>query len=916
MGTTTSSKQRTKQLTFSSLHATPSSPATTTTTMRHFNRLKPPSSSHHHHSTTSSTSASQPQHHPKPSANSLSKTSYARISRLVSTVVHCMDMGLSPWAATAVPGTPGSFTAVSGHSSTTATPHAASATSTHSNPSSSSPYFAAAGGHSPSFIPLPQHSSNNAYPSPSSPAQHPGSPYHPPAPNTSPGTTSTTYLSTPSSAPLQPSVVWGPQGPPPKPSAALYAFAHRLLSSAKLSLPVVLVALKFLDRYFAVARRGDAMALPWDMVLCEGLLVQGRLRVPGVGVGRPPVVADDASSMATDAEAGGSILAHMFGTAQGLPEPPPAVPNASPLAVKVMAPLPRGQPGVGRLPDGSVVGAEELVSAVAAAKAVGLEMAERERESRERERQRSDGGGSAGGAAAAARIAELGGGVVLPPGKRSVRDYGGQPHHAGHPSSQPPPQQPQQPMNPFALLIAALMSSNKFLDDARYSNKWWSKVSEMSLDEVNHSERRFLDALGYGLAVSPVEYDAWVERMQRFARMIEESERHGEISPSVSPNMPPPLNPAVPVPVQMQQQQQQQQQQLAAAAAAAALAQQRSPRSPYQPNAHLRVAGSGAGSAMPSPMNPTWVMAGPPPPGSALASPAMLGGGVGSSPAGTPSRVSPMVVPSIHVPGHPGYPLAQASSTSSLDRPPMSAASTATGTTHVSNASSFFQQQEALLQILESSSSTSTASNPAAAAAMDGQPTLPILPPASKEDPRLLHHLCELHPPLAPVLLQNPGLDLPTALVASGMDAQQVVAALQLQQQFYAYQAAAAANGGAGPAAAAAAAAAMVQQQRVAAMAMAMAALQQRNAAAAAAGGTGQGPQAAAAQQQQAMAALAQMKISGGGAKDAAGGTPPKARAVMQGLGMLGGAVTAPGIGQHQGPHGASQGDDAMDCRD
>ncbi|KAI8850055.1 hypothetical protein BC829DRAFT_442521 [Chytridium lagenaria] len=164
--------------------------------------------------------------HPHPpkaaSATSVSKTSYARISRLVSTVVHCMDANTSPWGIL--------------NSST-----------------------------SPS-----NHQPSTAYPSPSSPSVYPTSPYNSAiTPHSTLGASSTTS-STLSSA----STAVNPP-PPPKASAALYAFAHRLLSHSKLSLPVVLVALKFLDRYFAIMRQQN-MAVPWDMVLAEGLVAVGR----------------------------------------------------------------------------------------------------------------------------------------------------------------------------------------------------------------------------------------------------------------------------------------------------------------------------------------------------------------------------------------------------------------------------------------------------------------------------------------------------------------------------------------------------------------------------------------------------------------------------------------------------------------
>ncbi|KAJ3103873.1 hypothetical protein HDU97_009792 [Phlyctochytrium planicorne] len=258
-------------------------------------------------------------------------------------------------------------------------------------------------------------SSSSAYPSPSSPALHPHS---------------SPMLHPHSSPSLQPK-----NPPPPKPSAALYAFAHRLLSASKLSLPVVLVALRFLERYYAVQRR-RTMATPFDMIVAEGL-----------------VLAD-----ANILQGGEGVAGRLAGSEKEAAE--------------------------GKIR----VSGSDVVGAVDAQKRYWKEQMQ-----------------------------------------------GWAPEQIQEQQAQAPP---AVQMNSFNLLISALMASNKFLDDARYSNRWWSKISEMPLRDVNASEHAFLEALGWGLKVGNTEYDAWVERMQRFARAIEESERCGDLSPSVSPNLP------------------------------------------------------------------------------------------------------------------------------------------------------------------------------------------------------------------------------------------------------------------------------------------------------------------------------------------------------------------------------------------
>ncbi|KAJ1558270.1 hypothetical protein HK405_014041, partial [Cladochytrium tenue] len=100
-------------------------------------------------------------------------------------------------------------------------------------------------------------------------------------------------------------------------------------------------------------------------------------------------------------------------------------------------------------------------------------------------------------------------------------------------------------LTPFTALLACLVAANKFLDDSRYSNAWWSRVAELPLEQVNAFERDLLRTLRFRLAVPAEDYRDWAARMQAFARAIEDAERsHGESYLSVSPVLSP-LLPAV-----------------------------------------------------------------------------------------------------------------------------------------------------------------------------------------------------------------------------------------------------------------------------------------------------------------------------------------------------------------------------------
>ncbi|KAI8995905.1 hypothetical protein BC832DRAFT_542800 [Gaertneriomyces semiglobifer] len=74
----------------------------------------------------------------------------------------------------------------------------------------------------------------------------------------------------------------------------------------------------------------------------------------------------------------------------------------------------------------------------------------------------------------------------------------------------------------FNVLLGALMAANKFLDDSRYSNRWWAKVAEMPIPRVNHVEMAFLDGLSFRLHIHEDTYVGWVRSLQKLAGWLEE----------------------------------------------------------------------------------------------------------------------------------------------------------------------------------------------------------------------------------------------------------------------------------------------------------------------------------------------------------------------------------------------------------
>lgn len=62
------------------------------------------------------------------------------------------------------------------------------------------------------------------------------------------------------------------------------------------------------------------------------------------------------------------------------------------------------------------------------------------------------------------------------------------------------------------MFLAALILATKFLQDHAYSNKCWSKVSGLSISEINAIEVTFLNLIDYRLFVSPATFQKWIFR--------------------------------------------------------------------------------------------------------------------------------------------------------------------------------------------------------------------------------------------------------------------------------------------------------------------------------------------------------------------------------------------------------------------
>ncbi|KAI3611449.1 hypothetical protein WG66_002010 [Moniliophthora roreri] len=66
----------------------------------------------------------------------------------------------------------------------------------------------------------------------------------------------------------------------------------------------------------------------------------------------------------------------------------------------------------------------------------------------------------------------------------------------------------------FRIAVAGLMMANKFLDDNTYTNKTWSEVSGIDLNEINRMEREFLVGVDFNLYVDKATYETWLNLLK------------------------------------------------------------------------------------------------------------------------------------------------------------------------------------------------------------------------------------------------------------------------------------------------------------------------------------------------------------------------------------------------------------------
>lgn len=86
------------------------------------------------------------------------------------------------------------------------------------------------------------------------------------------------------------------------------------------------------------------------------------------------------------------------------------------------------------------------------------------------------------------------------------------------------------PGSEFRVAVVALMLANKFIDDNTYTNKTWSEVSGIELQEINKMEREFLRGVAFRLYVNTDTYKAWVNLLEGLVAVKERDQRQWHYS--------------------------------------------------------------------------------------------------------------------------------------------------------------------------------------------------------------------------------------------------------------------------------------------------------------------------------------------------------------------------------------------------
>lgn len=87
--------------------------------------------------------------------------------------------------------------------------------------------------------------------------------------------------------------------------------------------------------------------------------------------------------------------------------------------------------------------------------------------------------------------------------------------------------------NQFRLFLTSLLLADKYTEDHPYTNKAWSSISGIPMDEVNHMERAFLSVIGHELYLSETDFRNWTIKLQNLCQWNTPNPHHPDNSRNI-----------------------------------------------------------------------------------------------------------------------------------------------------------------------------------------------------------------------------------------------------------------------------------------------------------------------------------------------------------------------------------------------
>lgn len=101
------------------------------------------------------------------------------------------------------------------------------------------------------------------------------------------------------------------------------------------------------------------------------------------------------------------------------------------------------------------------------------------------------------------------------------------------------------------MFLSSLISASKYLQDRTYSNKAWSKISGLGIEEINRNEKCFLELIEWDLHLKASDFKRWTDRLNTLTTTTTTCSSRQGLVRSSSEYLPTPETslPLVPIPI-------------------------------------------------------------------------------------------------------------------------------------------------------------------------------------------------------------------------------------------------------------------------------------------------------------------------------------------------------------------------------